>query len=570
VSRILLAALLLAGALEAWGSGGEAAQKPAQVAAGTARASSVFVSYSFDDDVATGPDTFAIYRYGKGHVRLSQAFHVSGYRSVEIRDVKGDGAFPELQGYFPLQDRGRLFFHFAFLTARPQEELNVALAGPRWFQLEKNGIAFWLGTRDGRLVHVSDSITRKLFVVEPFVWYAVDVAYDVAGGRYDLAVHREGQAEALVDLHDQPNAAQQPGSAVDKFSFVGSPYGDTSSVDYFVDDVVISSDRAAVLKPFVAPGRRKMFVDLFTAYRRRLLERRCLPPSGPEELGLDAADVARLTDDSGTLDRLLDGEPIAPAGPGALRSPALAALAEWSAGCRALTDGEAAAALPRFQRAAAAVAEPQGAVYRFATVLALTRLGRFAEADELLAALAGAADDPRYAAASAFLGLARGDLQRAETWLRDPAARVLDSAANPLLAARQQGFRADVVSALRGQMGDAFAERLAETLITEQYFYVLLWQQQYEPARDYARRMGERLAGAGLRATDWIERAGDASFHLRDLDGARSLYLQAIAGEKDYGALQALYLRLADVAFLSGDAATERRFREHYYGALTE
>src|SRR4029079_9616237 len=119
VSRVLLAALLLAGALEAWGSGGEAAQKPAQVAAGTARPPSVFVSYSFDDDVATGPDTFAIYRYGKGHVRLSQAFHVSGYRSVEIRDVKGDGAFPELQGYFPLQDRGRLFFPFPFPPAPP-------------------------------------------------------------------------------------------------------------------------------------------------------------------------------------------------------------------------------------------------------------------------------------------------------------------------------------------------------------------------------------------------------------------------------------------------------------------
>ena len=61
----------------------------------------VLVRYSFDDDVSTGPDTFAVYRGGKGHVGLSRAFHVSGYRSVELRDVAGDGTMPELQGYFP-------------------------------------------------------------------------------------------------------------------------------------------------------------------------------------------------------------------------------------------------------------------------------------------------------------------------------------------------------------------------------------------------------------------------------------------------------------------------------------
>jgi hypothetical protein len=104
--------------------------------------------------------------------------------------------------------------------------------------------------------------------------------------------------------------------------------------------------------------------------------------------------------------------------------------------------------------------------------------------------------------------------------------------------------------------------------VSEQYFGVLLWQAQFEAARDYARRMGERLAGAGLPAVDWTERAGDASFYLRDLDSARTLYGQAIAAEKDFGALRVLYLKLADVAHLSGDAATERRFREHYYGAL--
>ena len=60
------------------------------------------VRYSFDDGaVATGPDTFTVFRNAKGSVQLSTAFHVSGYRSLEIRDVAGDGDFPELQGFFP-------------------------------------------------------------------------------------------------------------------------------------------------------------------------------------------------------------------------------------------------------------------------------------------------------------------------------------------------------------------------------------------------------------------------------------------------------------------------------------
>lgn len=509
-------------------------------AAGTAHAAppaapAVFVSYSFDDDVATGPDTFAIYRYGKGHVRLSQAFHVSGYRSVELRDVKGDGAFPELQGYFPEQRRGRLYFHFAFLVANPREELNIALAGPRWFQKEKDGIAFWLGTRGGRLVHVTDQVEKGLLAVEPFVWYAVDVAYDVDRGRYDLSLVREGQAEPLVALREQPNTPGRPGSAVDKFSFVGAPFADTSNVDYFVDDVTLSSDRPPARRPFVAPGRRKLFVDLFRAYRQRLLERRCLPPRDAEELGLAREDLPQLA--GGDLTRALAGEPIEGGIVGGATGPVMAALGTWSRGCRALESGDAAAAQARFAEAVALA--PDSLPYRLASVQALVASRRFAEADAVLDTLAAWADDPRYAAASAFVGLGRGDLARAEAALREPAARA---------------------------GGVAPTDRL----VTEQYFYVLLWQEQAEAARDFARRWAERLAAASPAFNAWTERAGDACFALRDLSGARAAYALAIAGEKDHGALRVLYLKLADVAYLDGDAATERRFREHYYGALTE
>ena len=144
------------------------------------RPGSILASYSFDDDVPTGPDTFRIFQYSKGTVRLTSAYHVSGYRAIRLRDVAGDKSMPEIQGYFPVQSMGRLHAHFSFLTATPKEELNVALAGPRFFELEKDGIGFWLKSEHGALVHYTGGVARRLFALQAFVWYSVDVVYDVA------------------------------------------------------------------------------------------------------------------------------------------------------------------------------------------------------------------------------------------------------------------------------------------------------------------------------------------------------------------------------------------------------
>jgi tetratricopeptide (TPR) repeat protein len=217
-----------------------------------------------------------------------------------------------------------------------------------------------------------------------------------------------------------------------------------------------------------------------------------------------------------------------------------AAVADWTAGCEALDSGDVKQALARFDRAAEAV--PEGRIFRISAVLALAGLKRFEEADERLVQLADGRDDPRYAVVSAYLGLARGDLDQAEAWLRDPASRALDGEANPL----------------------------PQTRAAEQYYYVQVWKGRYDVARDYALRMGERLRRAGLPDNVWAERAGDAAFYRRDLTEARQLYEAAIRGEKDNGALMALYLKLADIAYLSGDLETERALREHYYGTLAE
>jgi hypothetical protein len=234
--------------------------------------SPVLASYSFDDAlVDTGPDTFAVFRNARGNVQLSTEFQVSGHRSVQIRDVAGDKDFPELQGYLPERRDGWLVIHFALLVADPKEELNVAFAGPGWFHLGKDGMAFWLTTKDGWLLHTSDSIAKRVLPLEPYTWYAVDVDYDVARGRYDLRITPEGAERPAVDLRDQPNASSQPGSAVSLFSFVGSVFTDSSNVLYYLDDLWIGTSREAVLPPFVAPGRRKLFVDLLDPQLRAFL-----------------------------------------------------------------------------------------------------------------------------------------------------------------------------------------------------------------------------------------------------------------------------------------------------------
>lgn len=227
---------------------------------------SVLAYHDFDGARAdTGPDTFRVWETTRGRVERSTLFRWSGDVAVEIRDAAGDGDFPELQGYFEARAAGRLFVHFAFLVTDPAEPFNVALAGPAYFTLRRDGIAFWLQGRDGVLRHVSDSIPKPLLELAPFTWYQVDLLCDLDAGRYDLALYEEGLEEPKVALTDQPNAAAQPGSKVDKFSFIGDTGEDVSRVVYYVDDILIGADAPVELPPFVGPGRRRLFIELLPA-----------------------------------------------------------------------------------------------------------------------------------------------------------------------------------------------------------------------------------------------------------------------------------------------------------------
>jgi tetratricopeptide (TPR) repeat protein len=503
------------------------------------------VRYSFDDDLTqTGPDTFHVFANSKGTVRLSHAYRWSGDSSVEIRDVAGDGNFPELQGYFPAVAKGTLYAHFALLTTTPLEELNVALAGPAGFRLARNGIALWLRTREGFFLHVSDSIPKRLFALEAFTWYFVDVTYRVEAGTYDLVIRQEGDPRPRIRLENQPNAANQPGSSVNMFSFVGDVEDDVSKVVYYVDDVVIGTDQRISTLPFIAPGRRRFFVDSLLRDGSLLLGRpACLPFSEPRDLGLDASDVSALKS-AGALERLdalaTGRQPSPRARPNGLSgrtADLLEAAGEWREGCVALASGDPARALARFESASS---KSRGRLYRLSSALALAALGRFAEADEVLGASSPEwAGDSRYTLALAIVGAARGDLARAEEVLRRPAEDLLTESAS-----------------------QSRCEALETRMLTEEYFAALFLNGFADAAARYADGMIERLEKSGRSAAEWSEKRGDAAFSAGDFTTAIRHY------ERSAPSSPAALLKLADVYFKLGDLAKEKALRERIYGSL--
>jgi Tfp pilus assembly protein PilF len=498
------------------------------------------VRYSFDDDrVETGPETFGVFEHARGRVLLDSTYRVSGHFSVRVQDVAGDGDFPELQGYFARRDRGKLHVHFALLVADPRETLNVGLAGPRGFGLVRDGLAFWLETRAGMLVHVSGGVARELIRLEPFVWYQFDLAYDVERGRYDLAIREEGRRAPLVQARNQPSATGQPGSVVDKFSFIGDRGGDRSNVAYWVDDVAIDVDEPYEAEPFVAPGRRQLFFESWYEAEARLRTRpRCLPLVEPADLGMDRLEARRLQVD-GRLDVLLGlatGEKqLAELG---FDHGIVDATALWSRGCAALDEARPDEALRLFESALERA--PRAPLFALSAALAeasLATVARAAAAPEdwdavdrrlepLYASLAG---DARLDAALGTIGIARGDLDEAERWLA--------------------GAAHDPARAGHAHPADG-------------YYFVLLSAERFEDAERFARSRARETQSAL-----WSERAADAMVFAGDFEDALVAYR---ALDAHHGARSSTLKKLSDVSFALGDTEGERRYRERIYGTLFE
>ncbi|MGR8936091.1 MAG: hypothetical protein ACU837_17190 [Gammaproteobacteria bacterium] len=520
--------------------------------------------YSFDDErIDTGPDTFRVFENSKGRVSLSTEFPYSGYYSVQLQDVPYDGDFPELQGYFAVRDSGRVHFHFAFMVADPSQALNIALAGPAGFSLKRNGIGFWLLLQEGRLRHTSDSIPKPLFDPAPFVWYEVDMDYDIGGGRYSLRI-MDGTA-AVVDIKDAANASNQPGSVVDKFSFIGDLGEDTSKVNYFVDDIWISADRGDAPAEFVAPGRRKLFIDRWND-RQRLLQAKplCLPFAKAADFGL-SQDWLNANIDKAT--RKVFWQALSNSAQPITLPPPLDTwydgIAAWQQGCRHLSAGQAGKALTFFAKAGQSL--PDAPLAELSRIQALAALGRWDDVDAALAMVSQLWEsDLRFSVAVGQIGFMRGDLRILDEWWNVDAETVPDG---DFAAWADEYFarRIDQGKLTRMLQNKRRSRYLQRYVIAEQHFFSLLWRGAYSDAQRYAQRLARHFTAVPQARALWTERSGDAAFLGGRRDVAAEAYRTAAAvGGNNPGPLE----KLADLAYLSGDIGQERRFREAVYGTL--
>lgn len=469
-----------------------------------------------------------MFQNGKGSVRLATTNRLSGYHSVELRDVRGDGHFPELQGYFPMKSAGKLFLHFGLMTTDPMEELNIALAGPEWFTLRKDGIGFWLKVRDGHLHQISDSIPKRLLAIKPFTWYVADVAYDVSAGTYDLTLREEGSREPVLSLREQTNAPNQAGSRVDKFSFIGDHDTDESGVLYYVDDVLVGVDEKIIQTPFLAPGRKKLFVDYWLETQQRRSGPQPLPLIQLEDLGIGHPEADQLKRDGlGDAVRafIAGNARVVPSGASPKSRAILESIAAWREASGLLTGADVAKGLEHLERAIRL--SPSAPLFKMDAVVALARLGQWDAVDRRLAEIVPAwRDDPRLPVALAMIGLARGDLESFERIVRDSS----------------------------GAMHHVWAE---------QYFFALLWKGEITRAEQFANSMHER-SRATARVL-WSERLGDVALLMGAFDRARETYERSLDG---HPSPSSVWLKLSDVHFKLGDLEREREFRERLFGHL--
>ena len=535
------------------------------------------VRYSFDDNrLDTGPDTFRIFEHARGRVRLSPEFRHSGYYAVEIRDAANDGGFPELQGYFPMEESGALHVHFALMTPDPLQPFNIALAGPEWFSMQPDGIGFWLKNKNGYFYHVSDSIPKRLASIQPFTWYLVDLTYRVDAGTYDLVIHEEYAEQPLVDIREAANTTRSRNSKVYVFSFIGDLPDEAGAVIY-VDDIDIRSDAPGSAPGLIAPGRRKLFIDYWRELQKNARRTpQCVPTTGFSDFGiggeeLEQADAAGLLNH---LEQVLQA-PGAALTPGLIddlpADPKLRAVARWRHGCYLLENHEAEQALMEFEAANAAV--PEGKIYNLSSALALATMGDFSRADVRIATAYGLwYGDERLAAAQAMIGLARGDYGSSETVLQEAIGQLPEQlsggrGAEPWANSPDSGL----LSYLRRNYPDDWDRYLRARLLLEQYYFHLLWRDDYAAALEFAQRVAAHLERKTGSAGVWYEFQGNAAYLLGDYQLALDDYELALAANNAIPSrVCSVYLKLSDLAFTMGDADNERHYREQVYGSLAE
>jgi tetratricopeptide (TPR) repeat protein len=245
----------------------------------------------------------------------------------------------------------------------------------------------------------------------------------------------------------------------------------------------------------------------------------------------------------------------------------LQALMFWSEGCELMKRSEPRAALAAFEKADELA--PSGKIYAMDAVLALAALAQWQEVEIRLGRIySGWQTDMRLPVALAMIGLARQNLEEAELSLRTPAEQIPEEVGQELLARLRNGeISEEVLNRLRSRFPDNWTDYVRDTLIAEEYFFVLLWKNRLTEAEQFANRMTARYQSLSMNSWKWMEKLGDTAFLSGNFPAALQRYEESLKSSKNNGGI---LLKLSDVYFRLGDLEKERLYREQLYGTLRQ
>ena len=500
-------------------------------------ADEVLARYGFDDhSLPTVADGFFLFENARGSVDPTDEEKFSGYRSLELREAPLDHEFVELQAIIDPVRKGEMLFHFAILVRTPDEDFNIALAGPNHFTQQKDGISFWLRNIDGMLFHNSDSMPKRLFALEQNRWYVADVVMHLDEGTYDLRIVDVRTRTVKVFLKNQINATNTKASAISKLSFIGD-LEDRSSANYFVDDVELralsspldlsslpvdlgtgegvfarntshNSNRAHVEAAAPSTPPLGYFDEVLEIKRLELEQKQCVPATDLRDFGISREELK--------TDLVLSQEvqDVISAAPSILpvyrrpTQPRATAVLLWRQGCLHLAGGGIQKARALFDEslklsnqapvvlAAAAIAA--GGIHSEQHLLPLYSLwAKDARLPVLLSILAATAKNYNEAR-EALSGTASQQLEQHASERRNVLIRTLLSGDNP-------GH-----DELREMFGDQWKTELDELYIAQAYYYALLFSRREGEAEEFADERARQLRLVPPAHLFWLERRGDA------------------------------------------------------------
>lgn len=516
-------------------------------------ADSVLVQYGFDGRLPSIEDGFYIFENSRGFVEPTNTVRFSGYRSLELQEAAVDGAFVELQGVVPPITQGDVLFHFALLVRNPEEELNIAVAGPQHFFMRRDGIAFWLKTIDGVLFHHTDSLPRRLFKLQANTWYVVDVVFHVEAGTYDLRVLTPQNSTPLVLLEAQPNAINAPGSKLAKISFIGD-LEDRSTVHYFIDDVelrILSTPLRLTIptrstestpahtrtlsapttsshtRDFIHSGlpsspRRSYFDEYLELKKLELQLPQCLPATSLRDFGLLPS---ALNGDAVLREEVRQAMKLPTsqfASPPTFTTPMAAGILLWRRGCQALLDGKVKEANEDVKQGLRLV--PTAPIIQAGNAMLANLTKNHADVEKQLLSLASAwTEDARLPVLLGMLSAYHGDFAGMRKALAGVATRIGEDSAARLIGTLLVG-KITGAATLKQMFGDDWKQELDDLYIGQGYYFALLFSAREQEAVAFAEKFIARYSEIPPARHFWQERLGDALVLSGKTDEARRIY----------------------------------------------